>query len=268
MPDITLAPNVLWTIAGVDIDNSLFTFLLITVVLVAGALWARRGYGMVPSRTQAFMELVCGFLLDQLEQAFESRTRARHFLPVLLTVLLVITLANQFSLVPFVGQLVTEGTPVFRTATAHLSATLSLAAVVVLGSHILAFAARPLGHLGNYFPLQRILEIRSPGDVPGVIIDLFLGLLDVVGEISKVLSLAFRLFGNVFAGEVIIAIIVGLSAYTRFIVPVPFLVLSIFSGFVQAFVFAMLSTQFIAGTLKGALPPEPEPALSSSPSPV
>lgn len=268
MPDITLTPNVLWTIAGVGIDNSLLSFMVITAVLVVGALWARRGYGIVPSRMQAFLELVCSFLLDQLEQAFESRARARRFLPILLSVLLVITLANQFSLIPFVAQVVTEGTPVFRTATAHLSATLSLAAVVVVGSHILAFSARPLGHLGNYFPLHRIMEIRSAGDIPGVIIDLFLGLLDIVGEVSKVLSLSFRLFGNVFAGEVIIAIIVGLSAYTRFIVPVPFLVLSIFSGFVQAFVFAMLSTQFIAGTLKGALPPEPESELPPSPSPA
>ncbi|MDQ5919617.1 MAG: F-type H+-transporting ATPase subunit a [Patescibacteria group bacterium] len=76
-----------------------------------------------------------------------------------------------------------------------------------------------------------------------------MGLLDIIGELAKILSLSARLFGNIFAGDVMILVIVSLSTYTQFFVPLPFLALSIFSGFVQAFVFSLLSIQFLSGTI-------------------
>jgi F0F1-type ATP synthase membrane subunit a len=82
--------------------------------------------------------------------------------------------------------------------------------------------------------------------------DLVLGVLDIISEIAKLISLSFRLFGNVIAGELIIIIISGLSFYTRAFVPIPFMALSIISGVVQALVFAMLSIQFIAGSVNAA----------------
>ena len=87
-------------------------------------------------------------------------------------------------------------------------------------------------------------------------LEFFLGLLDIIGEVAKLASLSTRLFGNMFAGSIIVLIIGGLASFTQFIVPMPFIVLGILSGFVQAFVFVMLSIIFISSTLQGAQPSE------------
>ena len=77
---------------------------------------------------------------------------------------------------------------------------------------------------------------------------------------AKVVSLSARLFGNIFAGNVMVAVVIGLSAFTQFIVPLPFIVLSVFSGLIQAFVFMLLSIQFIALSIDGATPEKDEAA--------
>jgi F-type H+-transporting ATPase subunit a len=97
------------------------------------------------------------------------------------------------------------------------------------------------------------LKIRSPKQAFDAVLGLFLGALDIIGEFAKVLSLSGRLFGNLFAGDVMVAVIISLASFTQFIVPIPFMFLSIFSGIVQAAVFTMLSILFIAGTSGGYL---------------
>jgi F-type H+-transporting ATPase subunit a len=73
-------------------------------------------------------------------------------------------------------------------------------------------------------------------------IKFFVGILDIISEFAKILSFSFRLFGNIFAGEVLISVMVFLIPV---LVPVPFLILEVFIGFIQALVFTMLSTIFI-----------------------
>ncbi|HMR01506.1 MAG TPA: F0F1 ATP synthase subunit A, partial [Candidatus Gracilibacteria bacterium] len=99
----------------------------------------------------------------------------------------------------------------------------------------------------NFIKIGSILKIRKPADVGQALLDIFLGLLDIVGELAKVISLSARLFGNIFAGEVMVVVIASLSVFTRYIVPVPFYLLGLLSGLIQALVFAVLSLSFIAG---------------------
>jgi F-type H+-transporting ATPase subunit a len=113
----------------------------------------------------------------------------------------------------------------------------------------------PLKHIGNFIKVKQFFKIKSLKDLPMAFLDFFLGLLDIVGEVAKLASLSTRLFGNIFAGMVIIMIIQGLSAYSQFLAPVPFLVLSTLSGFVQAFVFAMLSILFVSSSINAVNPP-------------
>jgi len=87
-------------------------------------------------------------------------------------------------------------------------------------------------------------------------LEFFLGLLDIVGEFAKLASLSTRLFGNVFAGSIIVGIIGGITTYTQLLVPIPFVILGILSGVVQAFVFAMLAILFISSTLNSVSPQE------------
>lgn len=267
--DISLAAEPITRIGPFPIYNSFLAMSVVTVLLIFLAIFVNRSTKIIPGRFQVFLEFVIDFIYTQVKTAFGSEKRARVFFPLLMTIFVVITIANQLSILPLIYQVTLDGKAILRTATADLMLTMALALLVVIVGQIISFKHSPLAHLGKYLKFGSILKIRSPKDVGTAILDIFLGLLDIIGEISKVLSMSFRLFGNVFAGEVLVLVISSLSAYTRFIVPVPFMIISIFSGFVQALVFTLLAIQFISGMLppedtkalehKGAVP---EPAVS------
>lgn len=123
-----------------------------------------------------------------------------------------------------------EFVPLLRGATADLNMTLALAIVSVLAMQYFGFR-----NLGSHY-LSRFINFKDP-------IMFSVGLLELVSDVSKVISFAFRLFGNIFAGEVLLAVMAFLMP---FIVPLPFLMMELFVGLIQALVFSMLSTAFFA----------------------
>lgn len=141
--------------------------------------------------------------------------------------------SNQEATTPAVGTAddshgETKFVPLFRAATADLNMTLALAIISVLAMQYFGF--RTLGaHYGS-----RFINFKDP-------IMFGVGILELASDISKVVSFAFRLFGNIFAGEVLLAV---LAFLIPFVVPLPFLFMELFVGVVQALVFSMLSTAF------------------------
>ncbi len=250
--DISLAAKPLGQIGPITIYNSFLAMGLVTLFLLIFALYTKRVVKVVPGRFQVFLEFIITFIYDQVKNAFGSDRRTRRFFPLIMTLFIVITVANQLSLLPLIYQVTLDKQAILRTATADLMLTMGLATLVVVIGQILSFKHSPLAHIGKYIKLGTLLKVRSPGDFANALLEIFLGILDIIGEMSKILSMSFRLFGNVFAGEILVLVISSLSAYTRFVVLVPFMIISIFSGFVQALLFTLLSIQFIAGML----PPE------------
>jgi F-type H+-transporting ATPase subunit a len=118
-------------------------------------------------------------------------------------------------------------------------------------AHVLALMKSPLRHIGNFIKIDAFFKIRKLKDIPQAFLDFFLGLLDIIGEVAKLVSISTRLFGNMFAGEVVVGIIAGLMFATQFVIPIPFIALGILAGFVQAFVFALLGTIYLASALQG-----------------
>ncbi len=118
--------------------------------------------------------------------------------------------------------------PIFRAGTADLSFTLALAFVAVILVQVMGVAS--LG--GGYF--KKFFNFSNP-------IHFFVGILEIVSEFSKMISFSFRLFGNIFAGEVLLAVIISLAP---FVVPMPFYGLEIFVGLIQALVFSVLTLVF------------------------
>lgn len=249
-PHISLPAEPVLTLFNVPVTNATLTALVLTVAFALLGWWLKRGMGMVPSKPQIILEELYKYILEQLENAFPTKEQAKKFLPFYLTMLLFILVANQLSLIPIIFQIVSGETPLLRLPTSDLSLTIGLAAFVVIFANILAFKAAPIGHLGKFINIKGFFSIKKPGDFGQALLDLFLGLMDIVSEIAKILSLSFRLFGNIFAGEVMVGVIVSLSAFTMFIVPIPFIFLSVFAGVIQAFVFVLLSIEFIAGTIR------------------
>ena len=158
--------------------------------------------------------------------------------PLLFTFFLFIIIGNWVGLLPGVGSVgfyeVTEHgeifVPLFRGPNADLNMTLALSLISVSVTQYLSVKT-----LGIKAYLARFINFKNP-------IKFFVGILELVSEFAKVLSFSFRLFGNIFAGEVLLAVMVFLIPV---IIPVPFLILEVFVGFIQALVFTMLTTIFV-----------------------
>ncbi len=251
MQEIKLGSDILFSIGTMPVTTSVFSAYLISAVLILFAAWQRTQIKLIPGRMQMVLELFVGYFWGELLAAFGNEKDARRFAAYIMTLFIFILIVNQFSLLPLIGQIVTkDGINVYKTATGDWSLTLTLALVSIGFTNILAFAISPIRHIGNFIKIGPILAIRNIKELPMVLLDFFLGLLDIIGEVSKVISLSARLFGNILAGEIMYVIIAGLSVYTQFFLPMPFVALSIFSGLVQAYVFAFLSLQFMAGTVR------------------
>lgn len=127
-----------------------------------------------------------------------------------------------------------EFIPLFRPASADLNTTFALAIVAVIGVHIYA-----IKKIGFFKQVSKFIDIKHGP------IHFFVGILEIIGEFAKVLSFSFRLFGNVFAGEVLLIIMLSLLPLSVSFGVLPFFFLEYFVGFIQALVFAMLTLVFL-----------------------
>lgn len=254
MEAISLPAEEVMHIGDVVITNAFAATVLSSVLIIITAIFIRWGAGVKPTRLQVAFEMVLGFFLSQITMALGgNEKRARKILPLILTIFALVLLSNQFFLLPLVGAFVTgHGHHLFRVPTSDYSLTIALAALVIVLSHILALCIAPINHINNFIRFKAFLRIRKFSDIPNAFIEFFLGILEIIGEFAKIISLATRLFGNIFSGEVIIIIVSGLMFYTQFLVPIPFYLLGILAGLVQAFVFSVLSLLFITATIRNA----------------
>lgn len=251
IPEITLQTAPIIDLYGLPITNSVIATLGVTLVLVLFGIYMKSTLKIVPGKFQVAMETFIGVFMTQLKAAWGSEERARKYVSLILSLFLFLLIANQFSVIPLVASITAEGAAALRTPSSDLGLTVSLALIVIVAAHVIAFVHHPIRHIGNYIKIGELLKVRSVGGFFNALLEIFLGLLDIIGEIAKVVSLACRLFGNIFAGEVMIAVMTGLVTY---LVPMPFIAISMFSGVVQAFVFALLSVQYMAGIVQSAEP--------------
>jgi F-type H+-transporting ATPase subunit a len=252
MIDVVLAPRTYFQLGPFLITDANLGALIVTVLLLMFVAFSYRRFSLVPTRLQVIVEATITNVYDRLRQALNSDQVARQYLPLFITLLLFIFIANQLTILPFLFDIIWNDATLIRQPTSDLSGTLTLSLIVVLSANILAVMISPWGHLRTFFPVDNLFKARSGQEVMRASIDLALGLLNIIGEFAKVVSLSCRLFGNIFAGNVIILVLAGLSTVTGFILPIPFLILSIFSGLVQAYVFTALSMEFTLGPVVNA----------------
>lgn len=249
---VQLAAEPAFELGQFTVTNTMTATFITTLIIILFALAVRRKAGVIPGRLQVLFEEIFMMFYSQLEEALGEK-RARKIVPLIVTLFIFILVANQFILFPILGSFTTEHGHLFRTPTTDYSLTIALAIVTMGTAHILAFVASPLGHIGNYIRVKPLFEIlrgkRPVGELFNAGIEIFLGLLEILGDFIKVISLGTRLFGNLLAGEVVIIVISGLMFFTKFLIPVPFIVLASFAGLIQAFVFTLLSTLFISNNL-------------------
>ncbi|HCB35506.1 MAG: ATP synthase F0 subunit A [Candidatus Taylorbacteria bacterium RIFCSPHIGHO2_02_49_25] len=231
---ISITPETLFHIGALPVTNTLLTAWLVMLFLIVGSLILFIRIKRSPGNVQAAVEGGVEGLLGFFAGIAGSRETARRFFPIAATIFIFILFSNWAGILPGVGSIgfreAHEGketfVPLFRSVYSDLNMTIALALVVVTLSHIFGFIMVGMReHVGKF------ISFKSP-------IAAFVGFLEIISEFGKIISLSFRLFGNIFAGEVLLTIIAFLIPY---VVPVPFLGLELFVGFIQALVFAVLA---------------------------
>ncbi len=240
--EISIAAEQLWSIGGFPVTNAFFIGVIVSILLVLLTQLVVRKRAPVPRGLQNIVELLFEGLLSFIESVTQDKAQARKFFPLIATIFLFVLLSNWIGLLPgmgTVGILHGEGEhatiiPFIRSTSADLNFTMALSLLVVLTTQFTGIAALGIVKYSKKF-------LVSPFHKPYVL-GTFVGLLELVSEFAKFLSFSFRLFGNVFAGEILLTVMLHLVPY---LVPLPFLFLEIFVGFIQAAVFAMLTLVFM-----------------------
>ncbi len=253
-------PEVLFSLGSIPISNSMLTSWVAMILLVVVGFLVGKNFKRLPSGMQHIFEMVYE-LFDGMAVDAMGKT-GRKFVPLVLTFFLLIITNNWLGVLPGVGSLLVkpqashaveakeakpaaegeakheEKVPLFRGGNADLNMTIALALIAQVVIHASGIRSAGLSHhLAHFKPL--------------------IGLMEIITELSKILSFSFRLFGNVFAGEVMLSVMAGLvviitgKTQALFGIPggliqTPFLLLELFVGFIQAFVFAMLVISFLS----------------------
>jgi F-type H+-transporting ATPase subunit a len=250
---ISVAAEPVFQIGGFTVTNSIVNAWIAIVVFLVVGLIVRRGATLAPRGFLNAIDYLIEFLLNETEKVVGDRTRARKFFPICAALFFFVLLSNWMGLLPGIGSIgiyemvhgERELVPLFRPATADLNFTLAIAAFSVIATHI--FGIMTLGavaHFSKFVNIRGIMGAIKYGPMAVVVsfVEFFVGLLEIISEFAKTLSLALRLFGNVFAGEVLLTVIYGLVS---FVVPLPFIFLELLVGVIQATVFAMLVLVFL-----------------------
>ena len=240
---VSLKAEPIITVGPLTITNSMIygfvCAVLISFVMVLAAkrisITAKKGFSQI-------IEVIVEFVLSMLEGVFGSRAQAVKFAPVFGTFFLFILFNNLLGLVPFVGpglSVVVNGehTPLFRPFTADLNATIAMAVIAIIIVQVLSIKEQGgKGHLKHYFT-----------DKPFNPINLFIGILEVFGEFTRILSLSLRLFLNTAVGEILIAVFTSLVAKggRTPLAAIPIVLFEVLVAGIQAYVFTVLTATYL-----------------------
>ncbi|MCX6809847.1 MAG: F0F1 ATP synthase subunit A [Candidatus Berkelbacteria bacterium] len=238
--EISIVAEKIGHIGPLPITNSILLSWVVSVLLIILAVLATDKIKAIPEGIQNFFETIIEFLFNTANSVIEDEEKTRKYFPLVATIFIFVIANNWIGLVPGVGTIglhtIKNGhatlIPLFRSGNADLNTTLALAVITMIAVQVFGVAAIGIVKYGKKF-----INFSSP-------INFFVGILELIGEFARIISFSFRLFGNVFAGEVLLVVVAFL---VPLVAPLPFFFLELFVGFIQALVFTMLALVFIKG---------------------
>ena len=270
--EIKIQPDVIFYIGPLPVTNTLFCTWISIIVLVALFYAGTRRHDMIPRGMQNFMEWVVELLLGLVE-GVSGKEKGKKFFPLVATFFIFILVSNLLDVFPGVdtlgsidltaiqqahitskpvlgfllfGDLSNKLVPWIRPATSDLNLNFSMALIAVITAQAFGFyTLGPLQHLGKYFNVTTFFRSLVKLDFQGMfqgVIEFFVGLIEIISEVARVISLAFRLFGNIFAGSAVLAVFAFILPFFADIIFIP---LELFVAFVQALVFALLTLVYL-----------------------
>jgi F0F1-type ATP synthase, subunit a len=251
LPEINIAPDILF---GGFVTNTLLCTWIAIICLVVVLVLGTRRMKMIPSGLQNLIEWVVDFLQNMVN-GVAGKERGKKFFPFVATFFLFILFCNLIDVLPGVDTIGTiqPGTPVagpflfgnysnmivpwLRPPTTDLNLTLAMALVSVVVTQYMGFAA-----LGVKEQISKYLNFRALFRGGLGFVDFFVGLLEIISELGRLISFSFRLFGNIFAGSILLAVFAFLVPVAATVIFIPF---EIFVAVIQAYVFAFLTLLFM-----------------------
>jgi len=233
---ITLKSERLFEVWGFPITNATVTMWAVMAVLLFVAFLVGRSLKLKPGKAQTGVEMFTEYLLGMIQQTLGTRALAVRYFPLLMTIFIFIFAANMFDFLPIFGTVGwhAEGgefVPLFHAVNADLNTTLALAIISFFVIEISGIATLGVLKYGSKF-------VNFTGGAMMFVV----GLLELIGNLARLISFSFRLFGAIFAGEVLLLVI---AHFLPYIAPVPLMAFEAFIGLLQAAVFAILTMAFI-----------------------
>jgi F-type H+-transporting ATPase subunit a len=233
--EVHLAPKTVFELApGIPVTNTMITMWFVMLILIGLAFWTRTKLKFIPSGFQNLVEWALGGLYDFMEEVGGKKAK-QHF-PFFITFFLLILFSNWFGIM--MG-LVGEELGFVRAPTSDLNSTFAFALTAFAYFEYQGIRAHGIfGYIGHFVNLKALFTKGPMGAV-----DFFVGLLHIISELVRPTALALRLFGNIFGGEIVLTV-----AFLLFnaALPLPFMMLEVMIGMIQAFVFSTLFLTFTA----------------------
>lgn len=233
-----LAPDVVTHVGSLPITSTLITSWVTVVALIVLAVYLRKKIALIPGRLQIVFEAAVGGGYDYMVETLESEKLARRYFPIIATIFFFILFANWIGLLPGVTSIgyfgeahgETRLIPFFYPVNTDLNVTIALALIAFFTIEVAGIVALGALKYGGKF-----VNFKSP-------LAFLIGIVEFIGEMARLVSFSFRLFGNIFAGKVLILVTIF---FVPFVLPVPIMAFELFVGFIQALVFAILTLLFI-----------------------
>lgn len=217
----------LFSIMGLEVNSITTTTWGIMALLVLVCSLVTRNLKIIPQRkSQITIELAVDTLMTFLGSIMGSKEKAKKYFPLLGSLFFIILISNYSGLLPGFGH-----TPGLQAPTSALSFTVALALVVFFTTHIQGVKTQGLHYFKHFIS-------PHPAMLP----------LTLMEELIKPLSLSLRLYGNIYGEETLVA---SIFAMAPLFVPLPFMFLGVFFGFIQALVFTLLTATYIASATVG-----------------
>ncbi|HAS84867.1 MAG TPA: hypothetical protein DCS23_02190 [Candidatus Yonathbacteria bacterium] len=232
---ISLSAEQIGTLWGIPITNTMLMSFVVFFLLVVLTFFVRRKLALIPGRLQTLVETLFVGILDYITETLGNEKLARQLFPLILTIFLFIFTANIIEFTPGIGSIGWtnahgEFIPLLRSMNTDLNTTLALTVIVFIVIEVAGVATLGFLRYGKKF-----VNLSSA-------LGFLVGIIELFSEVARLVSFSVRLFGNIFAGEVMILVI---QHFVPIVLPVPIMLFEVFVGFIQAAIFALLTLFFV-----------------------
>ncbi len=227
---VNLKADIIGNLWGFPITNTFATSIIGSVVLILLVIYLNRKISIIPSRFQLVVEYLTEGVRNYVDEVLEDKKVSRKVFPVILSLFIFILFLNLFKFLPGTESILYNGVQLLRPAHSDLNMTIALAIVSFIIIQVLGVTV-----LGFWKYSSKFINLKKPASIP-------FGLIELISEIAKLVSLSFRLFGNILVGGILLLLILQVSHY---VIPLPVIFFEIFVAFLQATLFAVLTLFYI-----------------------